>query len=158
MRGETFYRLKKGTESFFRHFFLQNPAQLPSNCWLVPKGLIKVNFFPKELRGRRLFFENIRGQKVIFEKMIRGQRPFSEKSGGRRIFTKNTTRSFLQKKPFGRVKSQMTRVYLIGQNFSGQNFRHQVEISAVLSDEIFSSVSYFPIQFTRKICLNMKIV
>ena len=51
--------------------------------------------------------------------------------------------------------------YLIGQNFrrtkffGGQNFRHQVEISAVLSDEMFSSVSYFPTQFTRKICFNM---
>ena len=36
--------------------------------------------------------------------------------------------------------------YLIGQNFGGQNFqwskfRDQVEISAALSDEIFSSVS-----------------
>ncbi len=29
------------------------------------------------------------------------------------------------------------RDYLIGQNFGGQNFRHQVEISAVLSNEIF---------------------
>ena len=59
--------------------------------------------------------------------------------------------------------------YLIGQNFGGQNFRrtkffggqnfrHQVEISAVLSDEIFSSVSYFSIQFTRKICFKMKFV
>ena len=33
--------------------------------------------------------------------------------------------------------------------FGGQNFRNQVEISAVLTDEIFLSVSYFPIQFTR---------
>ena len=38
--------------------------------------------------------------------------------------------------------------------FGGQNFRHQVEISAVLSNEIFS-VSYFPIQFTRKYVLNI---
>ena len=37
-------------------------------------------------------------------------------------------------------------------------FWHQVEISAVLSDEIFSSVSYFPIQFTRKICFNVRFV
>ena len=42
--------------------------------------------------------------------------------------------------------------------FGGQNFRYQVEISAVLSDEIFSSVSNFPKQFTRKICFNMKFV
>ena len=34
--------------------------------------------------------------------------------------------------------------------FDGQNFRHQVEISAVLSDEIFSSVSDFPIQFAQE--------
>ena len=42
--------------------------------------------------------------------------------------------------------------------FGGQNFRHQVEILAVLSDEFFSSVSYFFIQFTTKICFNMKFV
>ena len=51
--------------------------------------------------------------------------------------------------------------YLIGQNFGGQNFRrtkffggqnfrHQLIISAVLSDENFSLVSYFPIHSTRK--------
>ena len=61
------------------------------------------------------------------------------------------------------------KVYLIGQNFGGQNFRrtkffggqnfrHQVEISAVLSAEIFSSVSYFPIQFTRKMSFNMRFI
>ena len=38
--------------------------------------------------------------------------------------------------------------------FRRTKFRHQVEISAVLSDEIFSSLSYFPIQFTRKICFT----
>ena len=59
-----------------------------------------------------------------------------------------STRAFVQHKIF------FPTVYLIGQNFGGQNFRrtkffggqyfrHQVEISAVLSDEIFSSVSYF---------------
>ena len=48
--------------------------------------------------------------------------------------------------------------YLIGQNFGGQNFRHQVEISAVLSAEFFSLVSYFPVQFTRKMCFNMRFV
>ena len=36
--------------------------------------------------------------------------------------------------------------------FGGQNFRHQVEISAVLSDQIFSSVSYFPIFLSEKFC------
>ena len=61
--------------------------------------------------------------------------------------------------PWGRVG----REYLIGhffggQNFrrtkffGGQNFRHHLKISAVLSDENFSMVSYFPIHFTRKIC------
>ena len=43
--------------------------------------------------------------------------------------------------------------------FGGQNFRHQVEISAVLLyDEVFSSVSYFAIQFTWKICVNIRFV
>ena len=37
-------------------------------------------------------------------------------------------------------------------------FWHQVEISAVLSDEIFSLVSYFPIQFTRKYVLTRHFV
>ena len=41
--------------------------------------------------------------------------------------------------------------------FGGQNFRHQVEISAVSSDEMFSSDSYFPIQFKRKICFKHEI-
>ena len=41
-------------------------------------------------------------------------------------------------------------IYLIG-----QNFRHQLEISAVLSDEKLSSIFYFPIHFTRKISFIM---
>ena len=45
------------------------------------------------------------------------------------------------------LENEVSRAeYLIGQNFGGQNFRHHVEISAVFSDKIFSSVSYFPIQ------------
>ena len=42
--------------------------------------------------------------------------------------------------------------------FGRQNFRHPVELLAVLSNEFFSSVSYFPIQFTIKICFNMSFV
>ena len=41
--------------------------------------------------------------------------------------------------------------------FRRTKFRHQVEFSAVLSNEFFSSVSYFPIQFTIEIwvCINL---
>ena len=47
---------------------------------------------------------------------------------------------------------QVKRGYLIGQNFAEQNF------GPALSDEIFSSVSYFPTQFTKKICFNIRFV
>ena len=50
-------------------------------------------------------------------------------------------------------------MYLIGQNFGGQNFFSVDEIfgniSKVLPDDIFSSGSYFHIHFKRKICFNM---
>ena len=39
-------------------------------------------------------------------------------------------------------------------NFGGQNFRHLLGISAVLSDENFSSVSYFPMHYAFLRFLN----
>ena len=44
--------------------------------------------------------------------------------------------------------------YLFGQNFGGQNFRHQVEISAVLSDEIFYRLLISPYNSQEKYVLT----
>ena len=49
------------------------------------------------------------------------------------------------------------RVTLSDRFFGGTDYRHQLEISAVLSEENFPSVSYFPIHFSRKIWLVMRI-